>query len=49
MTGFYYHTDDFTAQEVIQKCVRRLDDVPDSFDELTVVLRKQFRPRHIIY
>jgi hypothetical protein len=48
MTGFYYHTDDFTAQEVIQKCVRRLDDVPDSFDELTVVLRTEVSPSQII-
>jgi len=48
MTGFYYHTDDFAAREVIQKCVKRLDGVPDSFDELTVALRTEVSPGQII-
>lgn len=48
MTGFYYHTNDFAAREVIQKCVRRLDSVPDSFDGLSVTLRAEVSPGQII-
>jgi protein subunit release factor A len=48
MTGFYYHTTDFKAEEVVQKCVKRLDDIPTDFDEVTVLLREEASPSEIL-
>lgn len=48
MTGFYYHTGDFDASEVAEKCVKRLDDVPNDFDDVTVEQREEVSPSEVI-
>lgn len=48
MTGFYYHTDSFEGEEVIEKCVQRLDNIPDGFDDVNVTRRTEVSPSQII-
>jgi hypothetical protein len=48
MTGFYYHTDDFSGSEVIRKCIKRLKDVPTECNEIDIKFRQETAPSKII-
>lgn len=39
MTGFYYHTEEFEAAEVIRKCIKRLDQIPTETDSTHIDIR----------
>lgn len=43
-TGFYYHTDDFDAEEFAAKCGERLDDIPADPDTVTLETKQQVEP-----
>lgn len=48
MTGFYYHTDSFSEQEVAEKCAKRLDGVPPEFEDVSVNTRTEVEPSEIL-
>lgn len=48
MTGFYYHTDDFEGEEVITKCVKRLDGIPEDFNGIEIQRREETPPADLI-
>lgn len=48
MTGFYYHTDGFSEQEVAEKCAKRLDGVPSEFEDVSVNTRAEVTPSEVL-
>jgi hypothetical protein len=48
MTGFYYHTDGFSEQEIAEKCAKRLDGVPSEFEDVSVNTRAEVTPSEIL-
>lgn len=48
MTGFYYHTDGFSEQEVAEKCAKRLDGVPPEFNDISVNTRAEVTPTEVL-
>lgn len=47
MTGFYYHTDDFSGGDVAKKCAKRLDTIPEGITDVTVKRRDEVAPSEL--